>query len=87
MSYESTLMAFCGKLKFRRIVWSHATEPVKSAVRAMLELLPDVASALVGTKGKTREGDRLTILRTQRVTGDLPAIDDSIAEQSEFYAE
>jgi hypothetical protein len=53
----------------------------------MLELLPDIASALFGTYNKTREGDRLTILRTRRATGDLPAIDDFIAEQSEVYAE
>ncbi len=53
----------------------------------MLELLPDVASALVGTQGKTREGDRLTIRRTLRATGDLQAIDDFIVEQSKVYAE
>jgi hypothetical protein len=53
----------------------------------MLELLPDVASALVGTQGKTWEGDLLTIRRTLRATGDLPAIDVFIAEQPEVYAE
>ena len=87
MRYESTRMACCGRLNFRRIVWSHATEPVKSAVRAVLELLPDVASVLFGTQCKTREGDRLTIRRTRQATGELPAIDVFIAEQSEVYAE